>query len=370
MTITYYIYELAETAGASILTPYFVFFWAGAYITLLLVTTVLLCPVWVQGLLPRDINWFKKKKKQPSPSKIYAQSLPCIMISYAPHLRAYRLWDPATSLVFNSYHVTFFKHLNAMPSCLLPRTILGTDHASSPPTWEVTGPQILSDPTHPPLPSFPYSSFSNDPNLPNPSHQTSFTPTQTNLLNPPSSDNSSQNNDNTNTEQQHLNEEQQLPNQEQQLPQSLIPHLTKSHPSPHNKDSPPHQAACLCTTANIADHIHLPSLANTSLCTTHMTLCPLIYPLMTPHLHSLMDHSNRKLTPMMSRYGHRHQFPWVALNLSGLSFTLPPHSIGNSTNLTSKQLSSMGFYLKMKPCSWNNHLVLRFQARRSGWWNW
>ena len=89
------------------------------------------------------------------------------MIGYAPHSKAYRLWDPASSRVFNSYHVTFFEHLDAMPSPLLPGTILGTDHASSPPSWDVTGPQALSNPfPHPSIPSsFPFSSFSDDPNF-------------------------------------------------------------------------------------------------------------------------------------------------------------------------------------------------------------
>ena len=157
------------------------------------------------------------------------------MIGYAPHLKAYRLWDPASLRVFNSYHVTFFEHLDAMPSRLLPGTILGTDRTSSPPTWDITGLRTLSDPApHPPLPSsFPFSSFSDDPDLPNedqtntlpsnPSIQSS-TPTHSNNKNPPVSDNTSQNN--TDTEEQHPNQEQQLPNQEQQLPQSLIPCLT------------------------------------------------------------------------------------------------------------------------------------------------
>lgn len=144
-----------------------------------------------------------------------------------------------------------------MPSCLLPRTILRTDHASSSPLWDVTGPQALSDTfPDPSVPSsFPFSSFSNDPNLPN-NDQTLHSPSnslpslpQTNNVNPPSLDNNSHNNDNTNADQQHQNEEQQPPNQEQQQqqPQSLIPHLTIKIP-------PQCQAACLCTTANITDH--------------------------------------------------------------------------------------------------------------------
>lgn len=193
-----------------------------------------------------------------------------------------------------------------MPSCLLPRTILRTDHASSSPLWDVTGPQALSDTfPDPSVPSsFPFSSFSNDPNLPN-NDQTLHSPSnslpslpQTNNVNPPSLDNNSHNNDNTNADQQHQNEEQQPPNQEQQQqqPQSLIPHLTIKIP-------PQCQAACLCTTANITDHTSA-FIANTSLCATHMIFFLLTYPSMTfplltmSYLHSLMDHSSPQLALM------------------------------------------------------------------------
>ncbi len=40
-------------------------------------------------------------------SKVYQRSFPCILIGYAPHSKAYRLWDPSSSRVFNSYHVSF-----------------------------------------------------------------------------------------------------------------------------------------------------------------------------------------------------------------------------------------------------------------------
>ena len=109
--------------------------------------------------------------QQPSASKIYARSSPYVLIGYAPHSKAYRLWDPASSRVFNSYHVSFFEHLESAPSSLLPGTTLGTNHASSPPSWDVVGPQ--PPPESPFPPSFPFSSFSDEPSsIPSTADQT------------------------------------------------------------------------------------------------------------------------------------------------------------------------------------------------------
>ncbi len=44
--------------------------------------------------------------------KIYQQLCPCILIGYAPHVKAYHLWDTTTSAMFNSFHVTFLEHLD------------------------------------------------------------------------------------------------------------------------------------------------------------------------------------------------------------------------------------------------------------------
>jgi transposase InsO family protein len=77
----------------------------------------------------------------PSPSKIYARSLPCVLIGYAPHSKAYRLWDPVSSHVFNSFHVSFAEHLDTLDTLpFRPGTVLGTATASYPPSWDVSGP--------------------------------------------------------------------------------------------------------------------------------------------------------------------------------------------------------------------------------------
>jgi hypothetical protein len=54
--------------------------------------------------------------------KIYQHSSPCMLIGYAPNSKAYRLWDVSTGKCFNSFHVTFIEHLDALPSSLLPGT--------------------------------------------------------------------------------------------------------------------------------------------------------------------------------------------------------------------------------------------------------
>jgi hypothetical protein len=63
--------------------------------------------------------------------KILQRSVPCILIRYAPNAKAYRLWDPTSGKVFNSFHVSFIEHLDATPADFL----LGeTVEDNSPPT--------------------------------------------------------------------------------------------------------------------------------------------------------------------------------------------------------------------------------------------
>jgi hypothetical protein len=54
--------------------------------------------------------------------KIYQCLSPCMLIRYAPNSKAYHLWDVSTGKCFNSFHVTFIEHLDALPSSLLPST--------------------------------------------------------------------------------------------------------------------------------------------------------------------------------------------------------------------------------------------------------
>ena len=92
--------------------------------------------------------------------KISQRSAPCVLIGYAPHSKAYRLWDRTSGKIFNSFHVSFIEHLDALPADLLPGTVLGTDAKDSPPSWDV--PTSTPHPTgasallpHPDLPSLP-----------------------------------------------------------------------------------------------------------------------------------------------------------------------------------------------------------------------
>ena len=86
----------------------------------------------------------------PAPSKIYARSKPYILIGYSPHSKAYRLWDPVSSRVFTSFHVTFTEHLDSMPSPLHPGTTLGTNSAVPPPSWDIHGPNPAASANPPP----------------------------------------------------------------------------------------------------------------------------------------------------------------------------------------------------------------------------
>jgi transposase InsO family protein len=76
---------------------------------------------------------------QTNKSKLFRRSTPCTLIGYAPHSKAYRLWDNTTGSVFNSFHVTFIEHLDDQPSDLLPGTTVLFD-PDAPPSWETPAP--------------------------------------------------------------------------------------------------------------------------------------------------------------------------------------------------------------------------------------
>jgi transposase InsO family protein len=146
------------------------FFLTAAYLTCLTAATT------NQGHTPYKL-WFRQKPSlshlckigcrmfslhTPSLSKIYPRSQPCVLIGYTPHAKAYRLWDPASSKIYNSFHVTFTEHLDAALSSFQPGTVLGTTNATSPPSWDVSGPAPTeTSPAERPFSSTPFdSSFS------------------------------------------------------------------------------------------------------------------------------------------------------------------------------------------------------------------
>ena len=159
----------------------------------------------------REIGCHAFALQMPLPSKIYSRSNPFVLIGYAPHAKAYRLWDPASHRVFNSSHVTFTEHLEAHPSPLHPGTVLGTNNASSPPSWEVPGPSPNSAPIASPfsrLPDDPPPTFQyDDPPSTPPLHTTNntqpsernTTPTQSETSRNNASETESQNRTTTNT---------------------------------------------------------------------------------------------------------------------------------------------------------------------------
>jgi len=86
--------------------------------------------------------------------KIFQRSTPCILISYAPHAKAYRLWDTTTGRIFNSYHITFIEHLQSQPTDLLLGTTINLNPDAAP-SWDSAPVLSLAPPT---------SSLSNIPN--------------------------------------------------------------------------------------------------------------------------------------------------------------------------------------------------------------
>jgi Reverse transcriptase (RNA-dependent DNA polymerase) len=100
----------------------------------------------------REIGCHAFALTQTNNPKIYRRSKPCTLIGYAPHSKAYRLWDNTSNTVFNSFHVTFIEHLDSLPHDLLPGTTLLLE-PDAPPSWEVPSPDqtllLLSSSTEP-----------------------------------------------------------------------------------------------------------------------------------------------------------------------------------------------------------------------------
>ena len=150
--------------------------------------------------------------------KLLPRSVPCIMIGYGSHTKAYRLWDPVTDKIFNSFHVTFIEHLDAESVPLLPNTILGTDTADVPGSWDA-----------PTIPS-PTDHSSNDLNNPHPQLPTPSSHPISCPISPPPRSPSTQNT---------INSTQNTINSESQTTQSRIPqaNIQNRHDQHRNYDT-------------------------------------------------------------------------------------------------------------------------------------
>ncbi len=78
--------------------------------------------------------------------KIYHHSHPCILIGYAPHAKAYHLWDTIDGSIFNSFHVTFLEHLDEQPVDLLPGTTVCIEPNATP-SWDAPSCPFISPST-------------------------------------------------------------------------------------------------------------------------------------------------------------------------------------------------------------------------------
>src|SRR5216683_5044300 len=188
--------------------------------------------------------------------KIYQHSSPCILIGYAPNSKAYHLWDDSTRKVLNLFHVTFIKHLNTLPSSLLPGTTVEL-LPDSPPSWDspsldsvpTVGHSGLVAPSHPPLPS-------------NSSSVSASIPSSSNSI--PSTSISSTSNTINNTILQNIN-----------VPQNTISHLDQNTiiPTVHHIPAPSQQNMILSTLPeNIIHCLNLPTAAPGPLATSHPSI--------------------------------------------------------------------------------------------------
>jgi hypothetical protein len=96
--------------------------------------------------------------------KIYRRSRLCILIRYAPHAKAYWLWDTIDGSIFNSFHVTFLECLDEQPVDLMPGTTICID-PNAMPSWDVPAHSDAA----PPVPS-PHTLPSSSCNSPSKNH--------------------------------------------------------------------------------------------------------------------------------------------------------------------------------------------------------
>ena len=80
--------------------------------------------------------------------KLYQRSIPCVLIGYAPNSKAYRLWDPVTDPIFNSFHVSFIETHQLPPP--MPTSLL---NSNLPPMLPLK--THLQQPSPPVLPHLP-----------------------------------------------------------------------------------------------------------------------------------------------------------------------------------------------------------------------
>lgn len=187
--------------------------------------------------------------------KVFHRSIPCILIGYAPDSKAYRLWDPTTDRIFNSYHVSFIEHrdLPHPPPSLsnplshsnpLSRSIPPL-HLPPPPNTYPTNPQHIPSPTsNPPHPLLPqHRALPQDTNDHAINHQVTIFPQQTTI------ENNTINQQHETVNQHHSTSTIPLPTQltiqsstsvplSSILPQPPLPD-SRSPTSSHNSNTPP-----------------------------------------------------------------------------------------------------------------------------------
>ena len=187
--------------------------------------------------------------------KIFQRSTPCVLIGYAPCAKVYRLWDVTTGKVFNSFHVTFVKHLQSQPTDLLPGTTVNLN-PDAPPTWAALPlPTPLHNPSAstttsnpvPVLPTFP-------PVTPTPNNVSTNNVNSNNTVNNNNANNNNASSNNTITNN-NTNNNNAVPNNNNTVPSNNnVPSNTI-----HTDNAPPplrHSARLLARQANNTENLH------------------------------------------------------------------------------------------------------------------
>ena len=84
----------------------------------------------------RELGCFAFALTPTQDPKVYQYSEPCILVGYLPRVKEYRLWDPALGKVFESPHVLFVEHLDAIPGNLKPGATFSIAPNAALPSWD------------------------------------------------------------------------------------------------------------------------------------------------------------------------------------------------------------------------------------------
>jgi hypothetical protein len=84
----------------------------------------------------REIGCFAFALTATQDPKVYQYSEPCILVGYMFRIKEYRLWNPASGMMFKTPHVLFIEHLDTVPANLKPGASFSIASNATLPSWD------------------------------------------------------------------------------------------------------------------------------------------------------------------------------------------------------------------------------------------